>query len=549
MINGDTAPPTFEFGLVLAGAVSAGAYTAGVVDFLLEALDAWDGSEGDHEGRPHRVLLKVMSGASAGAMTAALATVAVNSETTPVRDVDSPPPPERNRLYDAWVRRIDVRSLLGTKDLEGEPKLVSLLDSSELARIAEDGLDMKARAQARAWVVDPMPVLLTVANLRGVPYAFHLAGSRGNSSYGMLSHADHVAFAASRAGNRFDGALPLDPVDLPNGDGWVRLAQAALASGAFPVGLTPRALDRPFADYEKRLKRPPHWPTPPPADPYRLLCVDGGLMNNEPLELARLHLAQGGRNPRSGEQAHRAVIMVDPFPNQDAYDPAWAADDRLVKVVQALFAALVDQARFKPEELELAEDPDVYSRFVISPTREGAGGEPVEPAMASAILGGFGGFLSETFRKHDFQLGRRNGQQFLRRHFCLPETNGLFRAWSEEAKQEHCVRESDGTPARYRGGEPTRLLPIVPLLGKAAREVPQRPAPRAAEVDLEALGDRLGQRILAVGHTFIDTDGASIVGGGPLRWLMHQAFQRRFGPRLRKKAMTKIRQELARLDA
>ena len=28
----------FEIGLVLAGAVSAGAYTAGVIDFLLEAL-------------------------------------------------------------------------------------------------------------------------------------------------------------------------------------------------------------------------------------------------------------------------------------------------------------------------------------------------------------------------------------------------------------------------------------------------------------------------------------------------------------------------------
>jgi hypothetical protein len=548
MANEDTAP-TFEFGLVLAGAISAGAYTAGVIDFLLEALDTWSASGSDSGGPPHRVLLKVMSGASAGAMTAALATVAVNSETAPVHDVDAPPPPERNRLYDAWVRRIDVRSLLDTEDLERERKLVSLLDSSELARIAMDGLVMKARHQARAWVVDPMPVFLTVANLRGVPYAFHLAGPRGASGYGMLSHADHMAFVASRAGNRIDGALPLDPRDLPAGDAWGRLAKAALASGAYPVGLTPQALDRPFADYAKRLKRPPRWPAPPPPDPYRLLCVDGGLMNNEPLELARLHLAGGRQNPRLGEQAHRAVIMVDPFPNEDAFDPEWAADDRLVNVVRALFAALVDQARFKPEELELAEDPDVYSRFVISPTREGVDGKPIEPAMASAILGGFGGFLSETFRKHDFQLGRRNAQQFLRRHFCLPETNKLFRAWSEEAKQEHCVRESDSTPERYRKGETTRLLPIVPLLGEAAREVPRRPAPRAADVDLEALDDRVGRRILAVGHTFIDTDGASIVGGGLPRWFLRQAFQRRFGPRLREKAMAKVRRELARLGA
>ena len=31
----------FEIGLVMAGAVSAGAYTAGVVDFLIRALDQW----------------------------------------------------------------------------------------------------------------------------------------------------------------------------------------------------------------------------------------------------------------------------------------------------------------------------------------------------------------------------------------------------------------------------------------------------------------------------------------------------------------------------
>ena len=32
-----TQPKSFELGLVMAGAISAGAYTAGVVDFLLQA--------------------------------------------------------------------------------------------------------------------------------------------------------------------------------------------------------------------------------------------------------------------------------------------------------------------------------------------------------------------------------------------------------------------------------------------------------------------------------------------------------------------------------
>ena len=32
-------PKTFEMGLAMAGAISAGAYSAGVLDFLIEALD------------------------------------------------------------------------------------------------------------------------------------------------------------------------------------------------------------------------------------------------------------------------------------------------------------------------------------------------------------------------------------------------------------------------------------------------------------------------------------------------------------------------------
>ena len=58
----------FEIGLVMAGAVSAGAYTAGVLDFLIQALDQWhEGKRGDDPRCPrHDVSLKVLAGASAG---------------------------------------------------------------------------------------------------------------------------------------------------------------------------------------------------------------------------------------------------------------------------------------------------------------------------------------------------------------------------------------------------------------------------------------------------------------------------------------------------
>jgi len=55
----------FQIGLAMSGAVSAGAYTAGVFDFLIQALDEWEKArKGPDAGKipNHRVGLKVMSG-------------------------------------------------------------------------------------------------------------------------------------------------------------------------------------------------------------------------------------------------------------------------------------------------------------------------------------------------------------------------------------------------------------------------------------------------------------------------------------------------------
>ena len=76
----------FEIGLVGAGAVSAGAYTGGVIDFLVEALDAWYAAKSGEnpEVPPHEVRLSVFSGASAGGITAALAAGYLGSDQAPI---------------------------------------------------------------------------------------------------------------------------------------------------------------------------------------------------------------------------------------------------------------------------------------------------------------------------------------------------------------------------------------------------------------------------------------------------------------------------------
>src|SRR5207248_2247985 len=109
----------------------------------------------------------------------------------------------------------------------------------------------------------------------------------------------------------------------------------ALATGAFPIGLAPVLLKRLSSQYDVR-----HWPRKGPYDKdgrhyceywvpippqfggsgkafdYDFLCVDGGVMNNEPLDLAKLVLSGPlGAEPMAGDKVTCATVMILPFPN------------------------------------------------------------------------------------------------------------------------------------------------------------------------------------------------------------------------------------------
>jgi Patatin-like phospholipase len=373
-----TSRPAFEIGLVMAGAISAGAYTAGVLDFLIEALDQWYAA---HDGNPpHDVRLRVMSGASAGGMAGSILIAALGGrEFAPVREPPAAGVPSTNALYRAWVQDIDIEHLLKSDDLAGK-QLMSALDSTKLREIAERAVAVEPGPapifERRPYLADPFELVLSVANLRGVPYTLELKGGAET----MTLHADHMHFAIGKEPT--GQAIMLDTANYKTPE-WQLLAKATLATGAFPFGLAPHTLERPSkyyaalewpvshfaqgAETKRYHKLTPGWAEP--DEVYEFLCVDGGLLNNEPFEHAHRALRHRAGEPprRSGKESDRAVILIAPFAGEpdDDYDPP----DGFLSYTAAVLTSLMEQVRFKPEELILALDEDVYSRFLISPRR------------------------------------------------------------------------------------------------------------------------------------------------------------------------------------
>jgi hypothetical protein len=506
--------PTFEIGLVLAGAVSAGAYTAGVLDLLIEVLDRWEAAKlaniaehGDDFARwtvpPHAVRLTAVAGASAGSVCAAILAASAHGK-FPSGDRLSPrvlKPGDAmantlaNPLYDVWVRRLDILGMLDASDLNGGVQTVahlqSLLNTKPLDDAARGIVSMALPpADRRPWLEKGVEFGFTLGNLTGVPYRYRLVGLDG-ADFATTRHADMFGFRLAGA----DEPKTLLPPDCTPGNpwclgaagpvliGWSDVAAAALASAAFPVALKARHLEKEVAGYNRAVQLSARYLKAPgpvlETDEDRarfagkspeatwtqganvvagtvntilrqtvlpFTAVDGGTMNNQPFEYVRRAIAGPmGSNPRDGDKAIRAVVLIDPFPAQreadvsvDEATPSIRHDSpasssmqpmSLLDVLPRLLRAYINQSRYDANDLSLAADPNVYSRFMLSPVRAGPDGRTLtgEKALASGGLSAFAGFLSESYRHHDFLLGRRNAEYFLRSYFALPPENRLFK--------------------------------------------------------------------------------------------------------------------------
>lgn len=468
---------TFELALVLGGTVSAGAYTAGALDFLIEALDCWEAARagGDPLAPQHRVVLRVVAGASGGGVNAAIAARALNYDFPHVaqsRRIGSDG--AGNPFYDTWIGDLTLPHFLETSDIA--TGLISILNGRAIDQSAKNIVNFSATPKNRSWLASPLRLIFTLTNLAGVPYKVDL--STGSETF--VDHADFMRFAVNYPGREATEFRPDELLldfgqGIPDTIGWDRFSEFAKGTAAFPGGFPPRELGRPVEDYRWRIVPQSD---PPPGDrpyfaltpdwaamrlsgaasadgQYSFLAVDGGATDNEPIELARTAMCGiVKRNPREGDKADRAVLLIDPFAGRA--ELGRYKTGTLVDNLGALANTMIQQTRYDTRDVVLAADQNVFSRFMLAPRQPP---DSKRPAIVSAGLAAFIGFACPAFMRYDYMLGRQSCRDFLRKEFVLPETNTkVFGGpWSQQQKDAYAQDAGPG------------FLPLIPLTGTAAQ--------------------------------------------------------------------------------
>lgn len=430
----------FQIGICMAGAISAGAYTAGVMDFLIEALDEWENRKKNAVSNTplHSVEIPVMGGASAGGMTSIIAAAAINNKIEPVTKIKSnnifEQRPE-NKFYHSWVDLVDddmFPLLLDDSDISSNKKIYSLLNSDFIEKVADRALQVNEKEWiSRPYFTNKLKVFSTLTNLEGFKFSIPFKGNAdSDQNYEVESHTDFACFSLNTNTSEYnhDGWIPLD---FRNNINVSTAKQAAMATGAFPVGLRARKLER-NTEYVNQIVWDKEMFKIKPVvsnegDNYVSMNVDGGVINNEPFEKVRDVLDNITKETNEKNKSYNTfkstVVMIDPFPSEQG--EKFDNNDSVFNIIGNTLSAMLGQLRNKPTNLVNALDANFAGQFLISPSRvviKGLNEQKIQgsKAIACGSLGGFGGFINKEFRIHDYFLGRANCEIFLRDYFTVP---------------------------------------------------------------------------------------------------------------------------------
>lgn len=248
--------------ITVAGAVSLGSFEAGVLFEILSAIKQHnqDPATKDNE----RIEVDVLTGASAGGMTA---TIAAQKLLFDAAALDGA---YRNSFYRPWVVDVNLEGLLALQ--QGEDPTHSILSSNFVEDISRKYLTQRYQSRAP----------LTIASHPAAAKTIHLGLALSNLNgvnYAQATHPDG-SFNYTRYQDEIDAIATADAAH-DNEDFWEPLRNAAVSCGAFPFAFRMKELYRHKAEY------PDADQSEFPSDVETFTYTDGGVFQNEPLGMAK----------------------------------------------------------------------------------------------------------------------------------------------------------------------------------------------------------------------------------------------------------------------
>jgi hypothetical protein len=330
--------------ITIAGAVSLGSYEAGVLYELLEAIRTWNETAKSEESK---IYIDVITGASAGGMTAAMVAQRLMYDGDSLRDEF------KNPLYQAWVEQI---SLLGLAQMRGtEKKSHSLFSSDLVESIGREMLinSMKQKCSGPhpaveqvKGVPETLRVGLALTNLNGIDYMIPILGS-DDGGFNYTDSVDQKIFEVTASGQSDEAQ-------------WRQMCAAAVGSGAFPVAFRPKAIEHSVDEYGVRLPADRQnwqqgqiyvdWVGDSPAE---FAHSDGGVLQNQPLGIAKnlVDIAVAARAGRLGEATYcddsdRLYVFVAPHSVTSTAKKLHAEEITILGELRQLLSVYLRQAMF-----------------------------------------------------------------------------------------------------------------------------------------------------------------------------------------------------------
>jgi predicted acylesterase/phospholipase RssA len=365
--------------LTLSGAISLGAYEAGVVSQITYAVDGWNAKR-QANGLGPVAVIDVISGASAGSITGAMLFRHIVCHGDPDQFV-------RDNFHCWCGPETTFRDLLTTK-----PTVHSLLSTEVIDDLGQKFIPDTLTADVDAWMTqDECVFTCTLTALDPIPFTFSAVtdakqpdGSFVEDRIPGITYHDWITFGARRDAPGSVRELPdTQKVGQGRAVAWPRIRACAVASSAIPIAWEPYCISRYAADYS-----PPLVGTP---GQIQVRYVDGGILNNMPMNRASEVLSS---LIRPGEDTNRLYILIIPdstptktsFPEGNVANAHRDLDTRVINVLGRTYEAVREQSFYRDlyKSQTLNRRLQVRDTFFPEVMRAAALGVPAED-LASEI--------------------------------------------------------------------------------------------------------------------------------------------------------------------